>query len=127
MRILVGLLMLWPLPLLACALDDAAQIELDGGGSLFYRIDGAPRVAQPFALLFQFCRDGTPLRLERFKFDARMPAHGHGMNYRPAIENTGAGRYRVDGLILHMPGAWQLKLDNDVAGAPYRLTIDLKI
>jgi hypothetical protein len=37
-----------------------------------------------------------------------MPAHGHGMNYRPKAERIGAGHYRFTGLMLHMPGTWRL-------------------
>jgi hypothetical protein len=35
-----------------------------------------------------------------------MPAHAHGLPTTPAVANLGAGRYRVDGLKFHMPGAW---------------------
>jgi hypothetical protein len=30
------------------------------------------------------------------------------MNYRPTVEARGDGRYRASGLLLHMPGRWQL-------------------
>ena len=40
--------------------------------------------------------------------DADMPAHRHGMNYRPSLKALGNGRYRADGLLLHMPGRWRL-------------------
>jgi len=43
-----------------------------------------------------------------------MPSHGHGMNYTPKvslIESTdNVARYRVDGLVMHMPGEWQWSL-----------------
>ena len=38
--------------------------------------------------------------------DAIMPAHGHGMNYRPRAERVAPDRYRFAGLMLHMPGKW---------------------
>src|SRR6185369_10127362 len=35
-----------------------------------------------------------------------MPAHAHGLPTTPAVTNLGGGRYRIDGLKFHMPGAW---------------------
>lgn len=64
-------------------------------------------LAQFFAIDFAACsRDGG--RIERPRVDATMPEHGHGMNYRPAVEALGEGRFRATGLLLHMPGRWQL-------------------
>ena len=30
------------------------------------------------------------------------------MNYRPSVTPQGAGRYRAEGLMFHMPGRWEL-------------------
>ncbi len=35
-----------------------------------------------------------------------MPAHGHGLPTTPVVSELGAGRYRIEGLKFHMPGAW---------------------
>ncbi|MGE0851029.1 MAG: hypothetical protein AB7O44_15605 [Hyphomicrobiaceae bacterium] len=43
--------------------------------------------------------------------DAQMPAHGHGMNYRPTVTALGPGRFRITGLMLHMAGRWRLTFD----------------
>ena len=44
-----------------------------------------------------------------------MPAHGHGMNYRPEISMVASDEsvsiYKVQGLVFHMPGTWQWDLD----------------
>ena len=40
--------------------------------------------------------------------DARMPEHRHGMSLRPQLHALGAGRYRVEGLLFHMSGFWEL-------------------
>lgn len=51
------------------------------------------------------------------KFNARMPAHNHGMVTKPKISLKeeskvgGAKVYRVDGVMLHMPGDWVLEFD----------------
>jgi len=42
------------------------------------------------------------------RVDAVMPEHRHGMNYRPSITAEGAGRFRADGLMFHMPGRWDV-------------------
>ena len=43
--------------------------------------------------------------------DASMPAHGHGMNYKPSIKAASAERWRADGLMFHMPGQWEMVFD----------------
>jgi hypothetical protein len=64
-------------------------------------------LAEFFAVDFAVCaRDGG--RIDTPRVDATMPEHGHGMNYRPAVAAQGKGRFRADGLLLHMPGRWQL-------------------
>lgn len=64
-------------------------------------------LAEFFALDLAACaRDGGALKPPRV--DATMPEHGHGMNYRPRVTTLGAGRYRANGLLLHMPGRWRL-------------------
>ena len=56
--------------------------------------------------------------------DATMPEHKHSMNYRPTILGGKDGRYRVDGLIFHMPGLWELSIDVRAGEESERLTHD---
>lgn len=35
-----------------------------------------------------------------------MPEHGHGLPTIPQVKNLGGGRYLIEGLKFHMPGAW---------------------
>ena len=65
---------------------------------------------------------GTAPALQRL--DAEMPAHRHGMNYRPSVVALGPGRYRAEGLMFHMPGLWALHLET--AGG-VRLTLPLTV
>jgi Amidohydrolase len=44
------------------------------------------------------------------KFDAWMPDHRHGMNYKPKIEQTASNEWRISGLLFHMPGKWQYRI-----------------
>ena len=67
-------------------------------------------VGEPFSLLFNVCtKNDKPAEL--VAIDAQMPEHKHGMNYRPTIVSLGEGRYRVDGMVFHMPGRWELAID----------------
>ena len=80
-------------------------------------------VGQPFSLLFNVCaKSGSPGEL--LAVDAQMPDHKHGMNYRPTIVPGGDGRYRVDGMVFHMPGHWELSIDVRAGEESERLTHD---
>lgn len=60
--------------------------------------------------------------------DADMPAHGHGINTDPEFEQLEDGRYRVDGMLLHMPGAWELYFDvKDGDSEPRRIVVPLEL
>ena len=61
------------------------------------------------------------------KVDADMPAHRHGMNYRARVTPQGDGRYRAEGLLFHMPGAWQFVFDLERPGGTERLTADVTV
>jgi hypothetical protein len=56
-----------------------------------------------------------------------MPAHRHGMNYRAKVIPQGAGRWRAEGLMFHMPGRWQFVFDVDAGGRRDRLTYDVTV
>lgn len=49
-----------------------------------------------------------PLSVTDMGFDARMPEHNHGMVVKPKIREIGLGEYRIEGVKLHMSGAWVL-------------------
>lgn len=94
----------------------------------------APRPApvplgRPFALAIQLCpAQGQPLP-DRLAVDAEMPAHRHGMNYRPTVTAQGDGRFVAEGLMFHMPGHWRLRFDIPRAAGqpPLRLSADLTL
>ena len=91
----------------------ATACELPGGGAqkiqsahylVLYRSNPAPlKVGQHFAVEFAVCPAPESVRV-----DAWMPEHKHGMNYRPTITATGDGRYKAEGLMMHMAGKWEL-------------------
>jgi hypothetical protein len=73
-------------------------------------------VGQPFALIMNVCtKRGEPAEL--VGVDAIMPEHKHGMNYATTLHPAGSGRYRVEGLLFHMPGNWEVAFDVRPGGA----------
>ncbi len=87
------------------------QVLQQGAVQLRWRAEPAViRVGEPFVLLVSSC----PAGLQLVKVDAVMPEHRHGMNYRPSIEalgSPGSGRWRVQGLLWHMSGRWELRFE----------------
>jgi hypothetical protein len=81
-------------------------------------------VGKPFALDISVCPAGAELT----RVDASMPEHRHGMNYRPSIKPVGGGRWRAEGLLWHMSGRWELRLDIKHEGRDLRLvqSVNLK-
>jgi hypothetical protein len=69
------------------------------------------KVGRFFAAEVIACRAPGPGAVGEIVLDAQMPAHGHGMNYRPTPEQAGPGRFRFTGLMLHMAGTWRLTFD----------------
>lgn len=74
-------------------------------------------VSRPFAVLVQLC----PVDAQLMRVDASMPEHRHGMNYRPTIKPQEPGRWRAEGLLWHMSGRWELRLDVQAQGASQAL------
>jgi hypothetical protein len=64
--------------------------------------------------------------VDRVVVDATMPAHRHGMNYRPVVTPGAEGSYRASGLLFHMPGDWRLTVDAYAEGWSRRFSLDLK-
>jgi len=96
-------------PALACTLARADGALLGAVGlQLAWRTEPAmPVQGQPFVLFLRTC----PANAALLKVDAQMPEHRHGMNYKPAIQALGNGRWRVEGLLWHMSGRWEWRFD----------------
>jgi hypothetical protein len=106
---------------------DAARI--DGQNFvLVWRVEPAPlTLGEFFAVLVSAC-ERSAQRVSRLKIDATMPAHNHGMNYLPTISADGGGKFTARGLLLHMPGRWELAFDvaSEAAREQLRANVDLK-
>lgn len=84
-------------------------------------------MAQHFALEVQLCARHGISAARLHKADATMPEHRHGMNYRPAITPQGGGRFRVEGMMLHMAGHWQLSFEVQAGKETSILTHDVQV
>jgi hypothetical protein len=114
----------WAAALLLCAALPATACPLSappmqaGGVQAAWKVEGAPIVVgRHFAIEVQLCPASAVLE----RADATMPEHRHGMNYRPSLKPLGDGRWRVEGLMFHMPGRWELRLDVQADGRSERL------
>ena len=45
------------------------------------------------------------------RVDAGMPAHGHGMMTEPVTTLQADGSYKTTGMLLSMPGDWEIYFD----------------
>ena len=118
-----GLALMCAVPIaLACELPGgAAQVVKGATHTVAYRT--APlKVGEHFAVDFAVCPAPESVRV-----DAWMPEHRHGMNYRPSVSPQGAGRYRAEGLMLHMAGRWELVFEIRAAGRTERLAQNLRV
>lgn len=94
---------------------------------LYRTLPPAVAVGDHFAVEAVVCpKDATPSPTA-VQVDAYMPEHRHGMNSRARTVETAPGRYRAEGLMLHMPGRWELRFDVDRAGARERLSHDIEL
>lgn len=71
--------------------------------------------------------DGGPLENAAVEFQAEMPGHGHGMLRQPRTVEEGSGRYRVDGVLLHMEGDWVVHLDVIAGGVADRASFEVQV
>jgi hypothetical protein len=108
--------------------EDAIRLAAeDGAGEVLAVPDPAPlQTGRQFALKLALCGEtgGWAVR----NVDARMPQHGHGMNYKARILATEAeGRYRAEGMLLHMPGRWRFTVETVQAGARVVYSADVMV
>ncbi len=69
----------------------------------------------------------APPRDVRVEVDAAMPEHGHGMNLTPRVIDAGGGQYLADGMLLHMPGYWEIYVDVSRGGVTERAQFEVNL
>lgn len=76
-------------------------------------------VGDPFSVDIELFADPActvPLDEGNCRIDAAMPHHGHGMNVAPRMRRESPGRWKAAGMLLHMPGRWEVFVDLDRDG-----------
>ncbi len=71
-------------------------------------------MADPFDVEVELYADeamAEPPGYETILVDAGMPHHGHGMNVQPEIKQRADGSWIARGMLMHMPGRWQVYVD----------------
>ena len=92
-----------------------------------WRAEPAPiSVGRHFALDVETCPRAGAAMPAKLVVDATMPAHRHGMNYAPTVTAAGPGRWRVEGLLFHMPGRWELVFASG-SGRADRVAVDVDV
>lgn len=105
------------------SVEDAARFGegLTAGGSWQVRWRSGPEgilPLEPFTLEVEV-RDAEgrpPIDAVVVSADAAMPHHGHGMNFVPRTTSLGEGRYRIEGMLFHMRGRWEMFIDVEREG-----------
>ena len=95
-----------------------------GQAQVAWKVEGARMaVGKHFAMEVLVCPADAMLA----RVDATMPEHKHGMNYRPSLKALGDGRWRVEGMMFHMPGRWELRLEVQAAGRTEALVDSIQL
>jgi hypothetical protein len=101
----------WTAPALACPLEIGAQAmtaETAAPFNAYVSLDPIV-LSQPFDMRLTLCGSQTE-KIGRIEIEAIMPTHQHGMNYAPVVKSVSVGHFSVSGMVLHMPGLWQIQV-----------------
>ena len=100
---------------------DARALAGDGWQLAWHAAPSPIPVGRHFVLDIALCAPAGQALPATLHVDATMPEHRHGMNYRPSVQALGGGLWRAEGLLWHMAGRWELRLDVEAAGATHAL------
>ena len=95
-------------------------------GGVAINLENLPvAIGKPFEIQIAVCAPNIE-KVERVTIDATMPAHKHGMNYKPDVTSMDAGiKYKASGLFFHMPGQWRITVDVYGGRGGERFSIDV--
>lgn len=94
---------------------------------VFVPVPAPIAASQLFALDIAVCPRGGAAPPTALSVDAVMRDHRHGMNYRPVVTARGAGSFRAEGMMFHMPGRWDLLFDLATGSGAERLTATIRL
>lgn len=115
----------------ACTIPDdwmVMQVEQAQSSTIALKLPPTPvKIGEPFSIDILVCAETQP-GIGNLRLDATMPAHKHGMNYRPEVKPVANNVYRGSGMFFHMPGEWQISVDLVSGGESRRflLTVPAK-
>jgi hypothetical protein len=75
-------------------------------------------VGKHFAVRVEVCSKNPSDLVSAFKIDADMPAHKHGMNYKPSVIKQSETIFLAQGLMFHMPGQWRVQFEFESGTTP---------
>lgn len=101
----------------------AIVVEEDGGRVVTSLVPDGIRVGEQFSIELAACAGIENLR----SINARMPAHGHGMNYQPTLTRTQDGNFQAEGFLFHMPGIWELMIEAEKDGKRIKLRKEISV
>ena len=111
MKQAVWLIFIIPLSAMGCEWSNSDSVRVDADTEVFYQFHPAsPLVGEFFSANLRICHSGKFVSPAHISVDATMPAHGHGMNYRPTVAIAGPNEFSVQGLLLHMLGLWRFEI-----------------
>jgi len=89
------------------------------------------RVGSKFVLDIIVCPHKGVTAPTSLRVDARMPEHRHGMNYKPSVRtlpcNSQIARYRVEELMFHRAGRWEMMIEVRAGGQTARLVHSITV
>jgi len=94
----------------SCAASSDTIELLESGTSWSIHARGFKEVipGTQFAVELALC--DAPAGTEIIEATASMPAHGHGMNYKPEINDNAHGDIVASGWLMHMAGEWEIRV-----------------
>lgn len=98
-------------PVCGAEMKNARRAESARYAFAYRTIPASIEISKHFSLELMVCAKAGAPAPETLRINARMPDHGHGMNYNAAVRPLGGGRFQADGLMFHMPGRWQFEFE----------------
>ena len=86
-----------------------------------------PPAGVPLNEYFTLDVSTDPARAALVSVDADMPAHKHGMVSQPIVHALEPGHWRVDGMLFHMPGAWEVYVMVSACDTSFRLVFPVEV
>ena len=117
--------------LAGCGESPAGRTVVSNGGTYTVAFETSPAsipMNEPFTVVFKVSpRSGGVAEGAKVEIDARMPAHGHGMNRAPKLSKMPDGSTRAEGMLFHMPGHWEMYFDITQGGRSERAQVDVDL